>query len=60
MSYGVRLITTTTAAVDQRLRLLALITRQPLSRVLTTALDQALPPVDELVGQLQEQEAAAS
>lgn len=52
MSYGVRLITTTTAAVDQRLRLLALITRQPVSRVLTTALDQALPSAAELTAQL--------
>jgi hypothetical protein len=50
----VRLATTTTEAVDRRLRMLAILKRQSVSRVLTALLDQHLPPADELAGQLRE------
>jgi hypothetical protein len=52
MSYDVRLATRITTAVDRRLRMLALIKSQPLSHVLVTLLDQALPPADELASLL--------
>lgn len=48
----VRLASRVSPTVDRRLRLLVLIQRQPLSRVLTQLLDQALPPADELIDQL--------
>lgn len=60
MAYDVRVATTINGSVDRRLRLFALIKRQSLSRVLTDLLDDALPPADELVSQLQETEVAAS
>lgn len=52
MAYDVRLATRITAAVDLRLRMLALASRQPLSHVLDGLLDQALPPADELAALL--------
>ena len=52
MPYDVRLATRVTAAVDRRLRMLALIKNQPLSHVLVTLLDQALPPAGELASLL--------
>lgn len=52
MTYDVPLTTRVTAAVDRRLRMLALATSQPLSHVLTNLLDQALPSADELVSRL--------
>ena len=52
MPYDVRLATRITAAVDRRLRMLALIKSQSLSHVLVTLLDQALPPADELASLL--------
>lgn len=58
MAYDVRLATRITGAVDRRLRMLALVRRQPLSHVLTTLLDQALPPVEELAGELKEKACA--
>ena len=54
MAYDVRVAAKTTAMVDRRLRLLAVLKRQSLSRVLTAVLDEALPSADELAGQLQE------
>jgi len=48
----VRLASRVSPTVDRRLRLLALVQRQPLSHVLTQLLDQALPPHDELIDQL--------
>ena len=51
-SCDVRLATRVSGAVDRRLRLLALIQRQPLSFVLTQLLDGALPPADDLIDQL--------
>ena len=59
MAYDAGLATTINGSVDRRLRLFALIKRQPLSRVLTVLLDDALPAADELVGQLQESEVAS-
>ncbi len=55
MAYDLRLATTITEPVDRRLRMFALIKRQPLSHVLSVLLDQALPPADELAGLLREQ-----
>lgn len=54
MAYDVRLATRITTAVDRRLRMLALIRSQPLSHVLVSLLDQALPPADELASLLGE------
>ena len=54
MAYEVRLATTITETVDRRLRMYALIKRQPLSHILSVLLDQALPPAEELAGQLVE------
>jgi hypothetical protein len=52
MAYDVRLATRITPAVDRRLRMLALVTSQPLSHVLVGLLDQVLPPADELAALL--------
>ena len=49
-----------TPAVDRRLRMLALIERQPLSRVLSGVLDKALPQADELAALLACEEAGAA
>lgn len=54
LTFDVPLASRTTRAVDHRLRMLALIQRQPLSHVLTQVLDQALPPADELLEQLRD------
>ena len=56
MAYDVRLATRITAAVDRRLRMLALINSQPLSHVLVGLLDQVLPPADELAALLTAQD----
>ena len=52
MAYDARLATRITNPVDLRLRMLALLRGQPLSRVLDSVLDQALPPADELAALL--------
>jgi hypothetical protein len=52
MAYDVRLATRITAAVDRRLRMLALVKGEALSHVLTGLLDEALPPADELASRL--------
>ena len=52
MAYDARLATRITAAVDRRLRMLALVKSQPLSHVLDSLLDQALPRADELASLL--------
>jgi len=52
--YDKRLATRITAGVDARLRLLALLRGQCLSHVLTDLLDEALPEMAALAGQLQE------
>ena len=44
--YKARLGTRITAPVARRLRLLVLVRRQPLNRVLTELLDEALPSLD--------------
>jgi predicted HicB family RNase H-like nuclease len=49
----VRLATRITGGVDRRLRLAALVRRMPLNQFLDRLLDQALPPVGELAGQIQ-------
>ena len=59
MAYDVRLATRITAAVDRRLRMLALVERQSLSHVLVVLLDQALPAADELASLLGDRESAA-
>jgi hypothetical protein len=62
MAYDKRLVAKTTTGVDRRLRLLALLQQRTLSDVITTELDKALPPADELLGllgQLQETAAAS-
>ncbi len=56
----VRLASRVTPAVDRRLRLLALIQREPVSHVLTRLLDQVLPPADELIDQLRRGDAGAA
>lgn len=52
MANDVQLSTRITSPVDLRLRMFALVKRQPLSHVLVTLLDQALPPVGELAALL--------
>lgn len=52
MAYDVRLATRITTTVDRRLRMLALARSQPLSHVLVSLLDQALPSADELASLL--------
>jgi hypothetical protein len=56
VAYDVRLATKITAAVDLRLRMLALSRRQSLNHVLVAVLDQALPPADELASLLSDSE----
>jgi hypothetical protein len=56
----VRLATRITSAVDRRLRMLALIEKQPLSHLLSALLDEALPAADELAGRLGEPSEATS
>lgn len=55
MAYDVRLATRITTAVDRRLRMLALAKSQPLSHVLVTLLDQALPSTEELASALRDE-----
>jgi len=52
MAYDVKLGTRLTGTVDRRLRMLAVLKGQPLSHVLVSVLDQALPPADELASLL--------
>lgn len=52
MAGDVPLSTRITPLVDRRLRMLALVKGQPLSRVLVSLLDQVLPPADELASLL--------
>jgi hypothetical protein len=52
MTYDVRLATRISTTVDRRLRMLALVQSQPLSHVLVTLLDRALPSADELAALL--------
>ena len=59
MAYKARLVTTISGPVDRRLRMFALLQRRRLSDVLTSLLDQALPPVEELAGDLRENEVAS-
>ena len=59
MAKDVRLATNINATVDRRLRMLALIKRQPLGHVLSLLLDQHLPPAEELAGQLLADKAAS-
>lgn len=54
MSYDVPLGTRITSSVDRRLRMLVLLQRQPLSSVLTSLLDKALPSADELAALLRD------
>lgn len=54
MAYDVPLATRITTTVDLRLRMLALVRSQPLSHVLVSLLDQALPPADELASLLRD------
>lgn len=56
--YDVPLATRITSTVDRRLRMLALARSQPLSHVLVSLLDQALPSADELATLLREEEVA--
>jgi hypothetical protein len=58
MAYNVTLGARITANVDRRLRMLALIQRQPLNSVLTGLLDKALPSADELAGLLRDGQGA--
>lgn len=60
MACDVPLSTRITRPVDLRLRTLALIKGQPLSRVLDALLDQALPPADELAALLGSQAAGTA
>jgi hypothetical protein len=54
-AYGARLGTRISNPVARRLRLLVVVRRQPLNRVLTDLLDQALPTLAELTDQLKRQ-----
>jgi hypothetical protein len=58
MAYDVRVAAKTTAPVDRRLRLLAALKRQSISRVLTAILDENLPSDAELAGQISEKATA--
>jgi hypothetical protein len=49
--YTAAVATRITRAVDDRLRLHALMLRQPMTRVLDELLDEALPSADELAEQ---------
>ena len=57
--YDVPLATRITSTVDRRLRMLALVRSQPLSHLLVSLLDQALPSADELASLLREDQAVA-
>lgn len=48
MAYDVRIATRITRAVDRRLRMYALVKGQPISQVLVTLLDEALPSAEDL------------
>lgn len=54
-AYDARLGTRISDPVARRLRLLVVVRRQPLNRVLTDLLDQALPTLAELTDQLKRQ-----
>jgi hypothetical protein len=54
-AYDARLGTRISNPVARRLRLLVVVRRQPLNRVLTDLLDQALPTLAELTDQLKGQ-----
>jgi hypothetical protein len=58
MAYNVPLGARITANVDRRLRMLALVKRQPLNSVLTGLLDKALPSADELAALLRDGQSA--
>lgn len=58
-SADVRLDARLPRTVDRRLRMLAILEEQPLSRVLSRLLDAALPPADELAARLAGTEAVA-
>ena len=50
--YDRRIATRITSAADARLRLASLVTRRPLSAVLTDAIEQMFPSADELAKRL--------
>lgn len=52
MDYDAPLTVKLTAAVDRRLRMLAILKGKPLNRVLDGHLDETLPPAGELASQL--------
>ena len=54
MAYDTRLATRIPRAVDQRLRLLAVLVRKPLAHVLSDVLSEALPTDAELAARLQQ------
>jgi hypothetical protein len=54
VSYDTRLATRIPRAVDQRLRLFAVLVRKPLAHVLSDVLSRALPTDAELAAQLQQ------
>jgi hypothetical protein len=58
MAYDARVTAKTTASVDRRLRLVAALKRQSISRVLTAILDERLPTDAELAGQITEKASA--
>jgi hypothetical protein len=58
MAYDVTLATRITASVDRRLRMLALIRRQPLNSVIVGLLDKALPSAEELAALLRDGQSA--
>lgn len=57
--YDVPLATRITTTVDRRLRMLALVKSKPLSHVLVSLLDQALPSAGELASLLGEDQEVA-
>lgn len=54
VTYDTRLATRIPRAVDQRLRLFAVLVRKPLAHVLSDVLSQALPTDAELAARLQQ------
>jgi hypothetical protein len=54
VAYDTRFATRIPRAVDQRLRLFAVLVRRPLAHVLSDVLSQALPTDAELAAQLQQ------
>jgi hypothetical protein len=54
VAYDTRLATRIPRAVDQRLRLFAVLVRKPLAHVLSDVLSQALPTDAELAARLQQ------